>query len=106
MSITKPEEYKRREGVDPRDQHHPGFIKQASRFFIAPLAKNIAANTSWVQTTMAISVAVAGIGELFGRRVSAVWYVLVFILIAFSVGVELVKQLSLPRPEETKEEKV
>lgn len=104
MSITNPNNYPERTGVDPRDENHPQFPKKIVKVYIKPLAHRVIEKDLWFEVVFILMVLMSGVGALMGRVFQIEWFVIMFTSLAF-IGIKTFKRLGVfIDKEEPKEE--
>ena len=83
MSITDPNNYPEKSGIDPRDENHPNFVKKMIKVQLPQLTQKIVNKDLWFETIFVIMIIFTWIGELFGRRFPFGWYLVLVIAISF-----------------------
>jgi type IV secretory pathway VirB2 component (pilin) len=92
--LTKPTDYPKKTGLDPKDQNHPNIAKKIVKIFLTPVPQKIINQNLWFETISVLMVIFMGFGELFGRRFSIEWnVVLIFSLII--VGIKTATSLNI-----------
>ena len=111
MPLTKPNDYPKAGGVDPKDENH-GFFdrKPPVKVYFKPFTQKIIEKNLWVEILAILMVFFAGAGELLGRSLSSGFYFamgcLITVLIFRFINVENethLKQITPPKLEELKE---
>lgn len=100
MSLTHPNDFPVREGIDPRDEDHPIMPKKPPlKIYLKPLSQKIVEKSLWVETISVLMILITGIAEVFGRTLSSGWYVILGVLLAL-LGIRFFKREELPVKKE------
>lgn len=102
MSLTKPEDFPIGGGADERDGGNlfeP--TKPPLKIYLKPLTQKIIEKYLWLEVAFVTMLFFTGLGELFSKRFSMVWYILL-ILVSVGVGLKFLSGGNFEHKEVTK----
>lgn len=100
MSLTQPNDFPERGGIDARDENHPIMPKKPPlKIYLKPLSQKIVEKSLWVETIAVLMIVITGIAEVFGRTLSSGWYVILGVLLAL-LGIRFFKREEPPVKKE------